>query len=66
MSFERHHPNRQVDRNLARARDLRSAHLFTCLAAIAEFVRRAFSTRRDVSAPTGLELRVPPILRQPL
>jgi hypothetical protein len=66
MSFERHHPNRQVDRNLDRARDLRSAHFFACLAAIAEFIRRAFRARRDVSVPTELELRAPPILRQPI
>jgi hypothetical protein len=65
MSFERHHPNPQVDRNLARARDLRSAHLFACLAAIAEFIRGAFRVR-SVSVTTELELRAPPILRQPM
>jgi hypothetical protein len=42
MSFERDHPNRQVDRNLARARDLRSAHLAGCIAAIAGSILRAF------------------------
>jgi hypothetical protein len=66
MSFEHHHPNREVDRNLTRARDLRSAHLFACLATVAGTVRRAFRVRRDASVPTGLELRVPPIGRQPI
>jgi hypothetical protein len=33
MSFERHHPNRDIDRNLAKARDLRSAYLLACLTA---------------------------------
>jgi hypothetical protein len=64
MSFERHHPNHQVDRNLARARDLRSAHLFACLAAIAEFMPRAFRFRRERSVPIKLELPVPPTGRQ--
>jgi hypothetical protein len=64
MGFERHHPNRQVDRNLAKARDLRSAHLFACLAAIAEFLSRAFRLRRERSVPIKLELSVPPIGRQ--
>ena len=42
MSFERHHPNREVDRNLSRGRDLRSAYLFACLATITEFMGRAW------------------------
>lgn len=63
MSLERHHPNPQVDHNLARARDLRSAHLFACLTAIAESIRRAIRVRREGSAPTRLELRAPPIGR---
>jgi hypothetical protein len=61
MSFERHHPNREVDRNLARARDLRSAHLFACLAAVAQFMARPRRARRTAPAPPGLELPVPPI-----
>ena len=36
MTLERHHPNREVDRNLARARDLRSTYLLAWPAAIAE------------------------------
>jgi hypothetical protein len=64
MSFERHHPNRQVDRNLAKARDLRSAYLFSCLAAIAEFMLGAFRARRQMSVPTRLEVAVPPIGKQ--
>jgi hypothetical protein len=66
MNFERHHPNPQVDRNLARARDLRSVHLFTCLAAIAKFMSRALHFRREDSVPVRLELPVPPIGRQPI
>ena len=64
MSFERHHPNRQVDRNLAKARDLRSAHLFACLVAIAEFMLRAFRARGQPSVPTRLEMEMPPIGKQ--
>jgi hypothetical protein len=66
MSFERHHPNRQVDRNLARARDLRGAYLLTCLAAIAGFVLRAFRARGQRSAPARLDVALPPIGRQPI
>jgi hypothetical protein len=64
MSFERHHPNRQVDRNLAKARDLRSAYLFARLAAIAEFMLGAFRARGQTSVPTRLEVGVPPIGKQ--
>lgn len=64
MSFDRHHPNRQVDRNLAKARDLRSAYLFACLAGIAEFIVRAFRTRGERSVPARLEVAVPPIGKQ--
>jgi hypothetical protein len=64
MSFERHHPNRVVDRNLERARDLRSAYLFGCLATVAEFMARPWPGRRTAPAPPGLELPVPPIGKQ--
>jgi hypothetical protein len=64
MSFERHHPNREVDRNLARARDLRSAYLFASLATIAEFMARPWRVRRRGPAPPRLELPVPPIGKQ--
>jgi hypothetical protein len=66
MSFERHHPNRTVDRNLGRTRDLRSAYLFACLATIAEVMARTWRTRRGVPAPPGLELPVPPTGKQPV
>jgi hypothetical protein len=66
MSFERQHPNREVDRNLARARDLRSAYLFAWLAAVAEFMARAWRAWRRGPAPAGLELRVPPVGKQPV
>jgi hypothetical protein len=66
MSFERQHPNREVDRNLARARDLRSAYLFAWLATIAEFMARAWRARRRGPAPLRLELPVPPIGKQPV
>jgi hypothetical protein len=66
MSFERHHPNRFVDRNLAKARDLRSAYLFGCLTAIAGFMARPWRTRRRGPAPLRLELPVPPIGKQPV
>jgi hypothetical protein len=64
MSFERHHPNREVDRNLVKARDLRSAYLFTCLAAIAEVMMRAFRARGGKSVPARLGVAVPPIGKQ--
>mgnify|MGYP003428614750 CR=1 FL=1 len=66
MSFERHHPNREVDRNLSRARDLRSAYLFACLATITEFMGRAWRAWRRGSVPPGLELPVPPTGKQPV
>jgi hypothetical protein len=66
MSLERHHPNRQVDRNLGRARDLRSAHLFACLAAIAEFIVRSFRFRMEKSVPAKLEVTAPPIGKLPV
>jgi hypothetical protein len=66
MSFERHHPNREVDRNLAKARDLRSAYLFGCLAAIAELMARPSRARRSGSVPPELQLPVPPIGKQPV
>ena len=40
MSFERHHANRNVDRNLARARDLRSEYVNACLSATVELIAR--------------------------
>jgi hypothetical protein len=51
MSFERHHPNRDVDRNLAKARDLRSAYVFACLSVIGEFIARAWRIRLGRPAP---------------
>jgi hypothetical protein len=66
MSFERHHPNRDVERNLGRARDLRSACLVACLAVIAEFMSRACRARGEVPVSTGLEQLVPPIGKQPI
>lgn len=66
MSFERHHPNREVDRNLAKARDLRSAYLFACLAAIAELMARAWRAGRRGSEQPGLQLPVPPTGKQPV
>jgi hypothetical protein len=66
MSFERHHPNRDVDRNLAKARDLRSGYLFACLATIADFVARPWRARRRASALSGLELPEPQIGKQPV
>jgi hypothetical protein len=66
MSFERHHPNREVDRNLDRARDLRSAYLFAGLAAIAEFMARPWRARQSDPAPDMLELPAPPIGKQPV
>jgi hypothetical protein len=66
MSFERHHPNRDVDRNLAKARDLRSAYLFACLATIADFIGRPWRARRGAPALPRLELPVPPIGKQPV
>jgi hypothetical protein len=66
MSFERHHPNHRVDRNLARARDLRSAYLFACLATIAQLMARPWRAPRRGSAPPGLVPPVPPIGRQPV
>jgi hypothetical protein len=64
MSFERHHPNRHVDRNLAKARDLRSSYLFALLAMVAEFVARPWRLRRRGAAPPGLELTLRPMGRQ--
>ena len=46
MSFERHHANRNVDRNLARARDLRSEYVNACLSATVELIARARRTWR--------------------
>lgn len=66
MSLERHHPNRQVDRNLGKARDLRSAYFFACLATIAEFMKRPWRGLRRGSAPPGLVPPVPPIGKQPV
>jgi hypothetical protein len=66
MSFERHHPNREVDRNLARARDLRSAYLFASLATIAEFMTCAWRARRKGSASPRLVPRVPSTGKQPV
>jgi hypothetical protein len=66
MSFERHHPNREVNRNLAKARDLRSAFLFTRLAAIAAFMARPWRARRRGPASPMLELRVPLAGKQPV
>jgi hypothetical protein len=50
MSFERHHPNRDIERNLARARDLRSAWLLAGLVSLGEHVARAWRERREGSA----------------
>ena len=66
MSFERHHPNRVVERNLGKTRDLRSAYLFACLATIREFIARMARARRRGPAPPGLEWPVPPIGKQPV
>ena len=63
MSFERHHANRQVDRNLARARDLRSEYVNACLLATVELIARAWRTWRRSSAP-GLEVSVRPVGKQ--
>jgi hypothetical protein len=65
MSFERHHPNRDIDRNLAKARDLRSAYLFACLATMADFTARWRARRRAPALPR-LELPEPPIGKQPV
>ena len=51
MSFERHHPNQENDRNLTRARDLRSAYIVVPLLAILAFVARACRTGRDIGVP---------------
>ena len=66
MSFERHHPNRKVEHNLAKVRDLRSAYLFACLATIAEFMTRAWRTRRRGSVSPRLDCRLRPIAEQPV
>ena len=50
MSFERHHPNRKVERNLAMARDLRSAYLFASLRAISQSIALALGVRRGSHA----------------
>jgi hypothetical protein len=55
MSLERHHPNRAVDLNLAKARDLRSAYLWGCIANIPEFIARMWrARRRDRALRRGL------------
>jgi hypothetical protein len=54
MSFERHHPNRAVDRNLGKARDLRSAYLLGCLAKIPGFIARTWRARQRGSGRTSL------------
>jgi hypothetical protein len=51
MSFERHHPNRAVDRNLVKSRDLRSAYLLACFANIPEVITRMWRARRRGPAP---------------
>ena len=66
MSFERHHANRVVERNLAKARDLRSAYLFACLVTIPEFMARARRAWRRRPAPPALTLPMPPIGKQPV
>jgi hypothetical protein len=38
VGFERHHPNREVDCNRAKARDLRRAYVFAYLSAIGAFI----------------------------
>jgi hypothetical protein len=63
MSLERHHPNHQVDRNLGKARDLRSAHLFACLAMIAEFMTRPW---RVLRRKPPLELPAAALGKQPV
>lgn len=64
MSFERHHPNRRVDRNLAKARDLRSAYLVGCLATMAEFMARLLRNRpRKILRQ---RLAVSPMGKQPI
>lgn len=50
MSFERNHPNREVERNLARARDLRSSYLVAALATVGARIAQAWRDRRDGSA----------------
>jgi hypothetical protein len=52
MSLERHHPNRDVDRNLDKARDLRSAHLSPAWP-------RSQISWRSHGAPGGEPLRCP-------
>jgi hypothetical protein len=66
MSFERQHPNRQVDGNLGKARDLRSAYFFACLATIAEFMMRPWRVLQRGSSPPGLVPPAPPIGKQPV
>ena len=58
MSFEHQHPNREVNRNLARARDLRSAYLFACAWTIGGFIARVWRVPRrsrvpDLQMPAG-------------
>jgi hypothetical protein len=58
MSFDRHHPNREVDRNLAKARELRSAHVLMCLAAIGKIITSVWRLPRrspvpDLEMPAG-------------
>jgi hypothetical protein len=66
MSLERHHSNRQVDRNLGKARDLRSAYLFACLATIAALIVRPWRVLRRGSVPPVLVPPGPPIGKQPV
>jgi hypothetical protein len=63
MSFEHHHLNREVNRNLARARDLRSAYLFACIWAIGAFIARVWRVLRRSHAPDQ-EMPAVPIGRQ--
>ena len=63
MSFERHHPNPKVDRNLSRARDLRGAYILASLSAIAEFIARAWRAPRR-SPMASLEMPAGPIGKQ--
>jgi hypothetical protein len=47
MSFERHHPNGTVERNLETARELRSQYLSTWLTAAIAFVSGVWRHRCD-------------------
>jgi hypothetical protein len=66
MSFERHHPNRQVDRNLARARDLRSTYLLAWPAAIAQVMACRWRLRRGNPPSPELNMPVPQGGKQPV